>query len=82
MQSNAISIYKTVGSLGFLLGAGLAPLMLAWFDYFGTFLIFFLAYTMIGIICALKYPQVQQPKEEKATTSVNNSIEENLLTNQ
>ena len=64
-QASAISTYKTVGALGFLLGAGLAPLALSLFGYDGTFALFLILYTTIGIICGFIYPQVNtQPALE------------------
>ena len=64
MQGRAISIYKTFGAMGYLLGALQAPFMLSYFGYDGGFFVFFLLYASALAIGTKLLPDVDKKSDD------------------
>ena len=82
MQGRAISIYKTFGSLGYLLGSFQAPLLLEYLGYSGGFAAFLMFYSVCWVISSGLLPQIDSLKvkaSEKASSSGDQSIKISML---
>ena len=58
MQGRAISVYKTIGSVGFLMGSVAAPLSLSFLNYDGTFGMFLVIYALLGLYSFTLLPNI------------------------
>ena len=60
MQGKAISIYKAVGSVGFLFGAIQGPLFLTKLGYDGSWCVFLATYIVASTLAYCIYPSIQK----------------------
>ena len=58
MQGTAISIYKAVGSVGFLFGALQGPLFLTYLGYNGSWYVFLATYSIAATLACRIYPSL------------------------
>lgn len=58
MQGNAISIYKAIGSVGFLIGSLQGPLFLHYLGYDGSWCIFLGIYVIAATLSCIIYPDI------------------------
>lgn len=58
MQGRAISIYKGIGSFGFLLGSLQGPLFLTYLGYDGSWCFFLATYVIAVTLACIIYPEI------------------------
>ena len=79
MQGKAISVYKTFGALGYLLGSLQAPLMLKYLGYDGGFAAFMTLYIVCTLLSACLLPDIDEAAEDAkksvvSTTTTNSQV--------
>ena len=60
MQGRAISIYKAIGSVGFLVGSLQGPLFLKYLKYDGSWCFFLAIYVIAVTLAAIIYPDIDK----------------------
>jgi MFS family permease len=80
-QAKAMSIYKTVGALGFLVGAAIAPFTVKTIGYVGTFWVYLGIYVSIFIACFVTLPSIDSlaEKEDKDDDYAETLLTERLV---
>ena len=73
MQGKAISIYKAVGSVGFLIGAIQGPLFLTKLGYDGSWYVFLATYIIASTLAFLIYPNISPRGVHQENQSHDNS---------
>lgn len=69
MQGNAISVYKAVGSMGFLIGALQGPFFLSYLGYDGSWCFFLGIYVIAVTLVCFIYPEINDKNSQSNMAS-------------